>query len=245
MAISATLYFLILILIEHKHVFARRAQLSIAGADGSKQRQIDVEANDDDDDDDDDANDPIMASLIREDSDVQRERERVRRAERGASSVQVIGLRKQYKTGTLAVRRLDVSIEAGDCFGLLGPNGAGKTSTIKIVTGFQPPTDGTCYLHGFDIRTQVGWSGFCLRDVVELVACVRGCLSALLCGASLCFALLCFALVCFALLCFALLCFALHCFALFCFALHCFAGLLDGFLDGLLECLARAPFITV
>lgn len=42
----------------------------------------------------------------------------------------------------LAVRGLDLEVEAGECFGLLGPNGAGKTTTIEILEGLLPPTSG-------------------------------------------------------------------------------------------------------
>ena len=47
----------------------------------------------------------------------------------------------------------DVSFEAarGDILGLLGPNGAGKSTTMRILTGFFPPTSGTARIAGFDV----------------------------------------------------------------------------------------------
>ena len=47
----------------------------------------------------------------------------------------------------------DVSFEAarGDILGLLGPNGAGKSTTMRILTGFFPPTSGTARVAGFDV----------------------------------------------------------------------------------------------
>jgi ABC-2 type transport system ATP-binding protein len=47
----------------------------------------------------------------------------------------------------------DVSFEAarGDILGLLGPNGAGKSTTMRILTGYFPPTSGTARIAGFDV----------------------------------------------------------------------------------------------
>uniref|UniRef100_A0A453FZP1 ABC transporter domain-containing protein n=1 Tax=Aegilops tauschii subsp. strangulata TaxID=200361 RepID=A0A453FZP1_AEGTS len=55
----------------------------------------------------------------------------------------------------LAVRGLSLAIPKGQCFGILGPNGAGKTSFISMMTGLIPPTSGTAYVHGMDIRTDM------------------------------------------------------------------------------------------
>ena len=49
-------------------------------------------------------------------------------------------LRKTYEGKVEAVRGLDLTIYAGQCFGLLGPNGAGKTTTIEILEGLLDAT---------------------------------------------------------------------------------------------------------
>ena len=51
-------------------------------------------------------------------------------------------LRKTYEGNVEAVRGLDLTIYAGQCFGLLGPNGAGKTTTIEILEGLLDATSG-------------------------------------------------------------------------------------------------------
>src|SRR6056297_434015 len=50
-----------------------------------------------------------------------------------------------------AVDRLSFTVEAGTVLGFLGPNGAGKSTTMKMLTGFLPPTSGSASIHGHDI----------------------------------------------------------------------------------------------
>ncbi len=66
-----------------------------------------------------------------------------------ATAIQCRDLRKTYDDGKVeAVRRLNLEIEAGECFGLLGPNGAGKTTTIEILEGLLAPTSGEVTILG-------------------------------------------------------------------------------------------------
>ncbi|MGJ3243299.1 MAG: ABC transporter ATP-binding protein [Opitutales bacterium] len=53
-----------------------------------------------------------------------------------------------------AVNDVSFRVEAGDVLGFLGPNGAGKSTTMKMVTGFLTPTEGTASIGGHDIREQ-------------------------------------------------------------------------------------------
>ncbi len=59
-------------------------------------------------------------------------------------------LRKVYKSGTVAVQDVTLSVQPGDFFGFLGPNGAGKSTTIHCVTGISNPTSGTIKIFGID-----------------------------------------------------------------------------------------------
>ncbi len=50
----------------------------------------------------------------------------------------------------------DISFTAakGEILGFLGPNAAGKTTTMRIITGFMPPTSGTARIAGYDVVTE-------------------------------------------------------------------------------------------
>ncbi len=41
-----------------------------------------------------------------------------------------------------AVDDISFSVERGEVLGFLGPNGAGKSTTMRMITGFIPPTAG-------------------------------------------------------------------------------------------------------
>ncbi|HXV10764.1 MAG TPA: ATP-binding cassette domain-containing protein [Burkholderiales bacterium] len=51
----------------------------------------------------------------------------------------------------LAVNEVSFSVERGEVLGFLGPNGAGKSTTMRMVTGFIPPTSGSIRVGGFDV----------------------------------------------------------------------------------------------
>ncbi len=66
-------------------------------------------------------------------------------------ALEINNLRKEYRTGTVAVDNVTLSIEKGDFFGFLGPNGAGKTTTINCITGIAKVTSGTIKVFGVDV----------------------------------------------------------------------------------------------
>src|SRR5437660_866811 len=64
--------------------------------------------------------------------------------------IKVNNLAKAFGTKR-AVDGISFSIERGEVLGFLGPNGAGKSTTMRMITGFIPPTEGTVSVGGFDI----------------------------------------------------------------------------------------------
>jgi len=50
-----------------------------------------------------------------------------------------------------AVDDVSFSIQPGEIVGFLGPNGAGKSTTMKVATGFLPPSEGEVKVGGFDV----------------------------------------------------------------------------------------------
>src|ERR1044071_7088226 len=67
--------------------------------------------------------------------------------------IKVNNLAKAFGTKR-AVDGISFSIERGEVLGFLGPNGAGKSTTMRMITGFIPPTEGTVTVGGFDIVDQ-------------------------------------------------------------------------------------------
>jgi ABC-2 type transport system ATP-binding protein len=67
--------------------------------------------------------------------------------------IEVAGLTKKYGD-LLAVKDLSFKVDKGKIWGLLGPNAAGKTTTMRILTGYLPATDGQAVVAGYDVFEQ-------------------------------------------------------------------------------------------
>ncbi|NVI99703.1 ABC transporter ATP-binding protein [Myxococcus sp. AM009] len=67
--------------------------------------------------------------------------------------IEVQHLTKRYRE-RVAVDDLTFQVEAGEILGFLGPNGAGKSTTMKILTGFLPPSEGVVRVGGHDVEAQ-------------------------------------------------------------------------------------------
>jgi spermidine/putrescine transport system ATP-binding protein len=71
-------------------------------------------------------------------------------AAQGEALVGLEGVRKEFDDVT-AVDGLDFSIREGEFFSLVGPSGCGKTTTLRMISGFETPTDGAITIDGEDV----------------------------------------------------------------------------------------------
>jgi ABC-2 type transport system ATP-binding protein len=66
--------------------------------------------------------------------------------------IEAQNLVKRYE-GFTAIDNVSMKVRRGEVLGFLGPNGAGKSTTMKILTCFTSPTEGSAKVNGFDITT--------------------------------------------------------------------------------------------
>jgi putative spermidine/putrescine transport system ATP-binding protein len=67
------------------------------------------------------------------------------------SYLTLTGIQKQFPGGTIAVQDFNLGMETGEFVSFLGPSGCGKTTTLRMIAGFEQPTQGTIVLDGEDI----------------------------------------------------------------------------------------------
>nr|KAF6439585.1 hypothetical protein HJG63_000034 [Rousettus aegyptiacus] len=62
----------------------------------------------------------------------------------------------EQRVPLLAVDKISLAVQKGECFGLLGFNGAGKTTTFKMLTGEETITSGDAFVGGYSISSDIG-----------------------------------------------------------------------------------------
>src|SRR3954453_4323421 len=102
--------------------------------------------------------------------------------------IQANGLSKRFGV-VRALDRIRFEVKRGEVVGFLGPNGAGKSTTMRILTCFISPTDGTATVHGHDVfdeplevRRKIGYlpqraplyQDMLVWDYLRFVADMRG-----------------------------------------------------------------------
>lgn len=66
-------------------------------------------------------------------------------------AIEIKGLTRKFGNFT-AVDNISFNVPKGKIYGFLGPNGSGKSTTIRMLCGVLPPTSGTAYVLGYDVR---------------------------------------------------------------------------------------------
>ncbi|MGV0790909.1 ABC transporter ATP-binding protein [Mycolicibacterium sp. XJ1819] len=69
---------------------------------------------------------------------------------RGRPVIEIDHVTKRF-ADCVAVTEADFSIGSGEFFSLLGPSGCGKTTTLRMIAGFESPTEGAIRLEGVDV----------------------------------------------------------------------------------------------
>ena len=70
------------------------------------------------------------------------------------AALKVSNLKKTYKNGTVALKGLNLEVEAGEIFALLGPNGAGKSTLIGIISSLVTSSSGDVEVFGDNLTKQ-------------------------------------------------------------------------------------------
>jgi putative spermidine/putrescine transport system ATP-binding protein len=71
-------------------------------------------------------------------------------SEGAGAAVRLEGVRKRFGD-VVAVDGVDLEVGSGEFFSLLGPSGSGKTTCLRMIAGFEAPTEGRILLEGVDV----------------------------------------------------------------------------------------------
>ncbi|PDQ36392.1 MAG: hypothetical protein B5766_01015 [Candidatus Lumbricidophila eiseniae] len=82
--------------------------------------------------------------------------------------VSTAGLTKKYRSGTVALDNVSISVQRGQIYGLLGQNGAGKTTLMRLLLGLSRPTAGTGVVLGASLGDSV--ATVCVGSLIEYPA---------------------------------------------------------------------------
>ena len=85
------------------------------------------------------------------------------------NALSIRNLKKTYRNGFVALKGIDLDVEAGDFFALLGPNGAGKSTTIGIISSLVNSSSGSVTIFGYDLKSQREQAKSCIGLVPQEV----------------------------------------------------------------------------
>ena len=65
--------------------------------------------------------------------------------------IELVGITRRFEDGVIAVDNINLYVRKGEFITFLGPSGCGKTTTLRMIAGFDKPTEGKILLNGKDI----------------------------------------------------------------------------------------------
>jgi len=69
----------------------------------------------------------------------------------GKPAISIRNITKRFGSSVVAVDDVSLEIQEGEFFALLGPSGCGKTTLLRMIAGFEVPTDGEILIDGQDV----------------------------------------------------------------------------------------------
>ncbi len=84
----------------------------------------------------------------------------------GSAMIALAGVSRAFDDGTIvALKSVDLAIEAGECVAILGPSGSGKSSIVNLLSGIDRPTGGRVLWNGTPIASHRAWARLRGKDI--------------------------------------------------------------------------------
>ena len=74
-----------------------------------------------------------------------------------APFLEVQELWHRYGSSSWTLQNIDFSLESGQLLGLLGPSGCGKTTLLRLIAGFERPSQGSISIAGREVASTRRW----------------------------------------------------------------------------------------
>ena len=99
--------------------------------------------------------DPIIVikSLYNKETTLNQTKENLNPAKLRENIIEIKGITKVFEDGVTVLDDLSLGIKRGQFVTLLGPSGCGKTTLLRLIAGFDTPTEGEIYIEGEPITS--------------------------------------------------------------------------------------------